>query len=51
MGHDDRRGAPLAVEALLEAVPALMGLSERDAFARLKRGSSGLPTFERMVAS
>jgi len=44
-------GAPLAVAALLEAVPALMPCTEREAFARLKRGQSGLPIYERMLTS
>lgn len=44
-------GAPLAVEALLEAVPALMALSEREAFAKMKRGRSGLPAYEKTLVS
>ena len=44
-------GAPLAVQALLEVVPAIDRLDERAAFARTKRGRSGLPAYERMMVS
>jgi crotonobetainyl-CoA hydratase len=44
-------GAPLALQALLEVVPALDRMSEREAFARLKPGRSGLPAYERMLTS
>lgn len=44
-------GAPLAVQALLEVLPAIDRLDEREAFARVKRGRSGLPLYERMMAS
>lgn len=44
-------GAPLAVQALLEVVPALDRLPIADAFARTKRGRSGLPMYERMLTS
>lgn len=44
-------GAPLAVQALLEVVPAVDRLDERAAFAKVKRGRSGLPAYERMMAS
>jgi crotonobetainyl-CoA hydratase len=44
-------GAPLAVEALLEVVPAIVNLPEEEAFARTKRGRSGLPRYERMIES
>jgi crotonobetainyl-CoA hydratase len=45
-------GAPLAVQALLEVLPALGRLDERAAFAKLKPGGkSGLPAYERMLAS
>jgi crotonobetainyl-CoA hydratase len=43
--------APLAVRALLEAVAAIAELPLPDAFARLKRGKSGLPHYERMMIS
>ncbi|HEV2546432.1 MAG TPA: enoyl-CoA hydratase-related protein [Stellaceae bacterium] len=45
------KGAPLAVRALLEAVPALLPLWEREAFDRLKTGRSGIPAYEAMLAS
>jgi crotonobetainyl-CoA hydratase len=45
------KGAPLAIRALLEAVPALIPLSEREAFDRLKTGRSGIPAYEAMLAS
>jgi crotonobetainyl-CoA hydratase len=44
-------GAPLAVRALLEALPAIAELPLPEAFARLKRGKSGLPHYERMMIS
>jgi crotonobetainyl-CoA hydratase len=44
-------GAPLALQALLEVVPVLDRMGEREAFARLKPGRSGLETYERMLAS
>ncbi|MEZ5843892.1 MAG: enoyl-CoA hydratase-related protein [Hyphomicrobiaceae bacterium] len=44
-------GAPLAVQALLEVVPAIDRLPLPQAFARAKRGASGLPTYERMLTS
>jgi crotonobetainyl-CoA hydratase len=44
-------GAPLAVQALLEVVPAIDRLPEREAFARTKRGRSSLPAYERMLLS
>ena len=44
-------GAPLAVRALLEALTAIAELPLPDAFAKLKRGKSGLPHYERMMTS
>ena len=44
-------GAPLAIQALMEALPALVPLSVQEAFARTKRGRSGLPAYERMLTS
>jgi crotonobetainyl-CoA hydratase len=44
-------GAPLALQALLEVVPALDRMDEKEAFARLKPGRSGLESYERMLAS
>jgi crotonobetainyl-CoA hydratase len=44
-------GAPLAVAALLEVVPAIDRLPEREAFARTKRGRTGLPAYEAMLHS
>ncbi len=44
-------GAPLAVQALLEVLPAIDRLDEQDAFAKLKPGKSGLVAYERMLAS
>ncbi len=43
--------APLAVQGLLEILPVIDPLSERDAFARTKPGRSGLPIYERMLRS
>jgi crotonobetainyl-CoA hydratase len=44
-------GAPLALQALKEVVPAISELPLREAFARTKRGKSGLPIYEKMLAS
>ena len=44
-------GAPLAVQALLEALPVIDRLSIVEAFARTKRGRSGLAAYERMLVS
>jgi crotonobetainyl-CoA hydratase len=43
-------GAPLAVRALLEVLPAIEGLPVREAFKMTKRGS-GLPAFDAMATS
>jgi crotonobetainyl-CoA hydratase len=43
--------APLAVRALLEALTAIAELPLPEAFAKLKRGKSGLPHYERMMTS
>jgi crotonobetainyl-CoA hydratase len=45
------KGAPLAVEALLEIVPEIHPLPIQEAFARTKRGQSKLPCYERMLNS
>jgi crotonobetainyl-CoA hydratase len=39
--------APLAVQALLEILPAIDPLPIHEAFAKLKRGQSGLPIYEK----
>lgn len=44
-------GAPLAVRALLEVVPALDRLPLRAAFEKTKPGTSELPNYERMLTS
>ncbi|MCL4767480.1 MAG: enoyl-CoA hydratase/isomerase family protein [Hyphomicrobiaceae bacterium] len=44
-------GAPLALQALLEIAPEIDRLPLKDAFARTKRGASGLPIYERMITS
>jgi len=44
-------GAPLAVGALLEVLPALDKLPLPEAFRRMKRGRSGLSLYERMLVS
>jgi crotonobetainyl-CoA hydratase len=44
-------GAPLAVRALLEVLPAIENLSLQEAFRRTKRGTSGLPAYEAMMVS
>jgi crotonobetainyl-CoA hydratase len=43
--------APLAVRALLEILPLIHELPEREAFARAKRGRTGSPFYERMLVS
>ena len=45
------KSAPLALQALMEVLPALLPLPEREAFTRMKRGQSGLPAYEKMLAS
>jgi crotonobetainyl-CoA hydratase len=44
-------GAPLAVQALLEVLPVIDRLGEREAFNRLKPGKSGIGSYERMLVS
>jgi len=44
-------GAPLAVRALLETLPAIDRLPLVESFAKMKRGHSGLPAYERMMIS
>jgi crotonobetainyl-CoA hydratase len=44
-------GAPLAVRALLEALPVIDRLPIEEAFTCTKRGRSGLVAYERMLAS
>jgi crotonobetainyl-CoA hydratase len=44
-------GAPLAVRALLEILPAIEMLPLREAFRKTKRGVSGLPGYEAMMIS
>jgi crotonobetainyl-CoA hydratase len=44
-------GAPLAVQALLEALPAIDRMPIKEAFARTKRGRTGLIAYERMLQS
>lgn len=44
-------GAPLAVRALLECLPVIDRMDERAAFETLKPGRSGIPAYERMLAS
>lgn len=44
-------GAPLAVQALLEVLPAIDRLDELATFAKLKLGKSNLVAYERMLAS
>ena len=44
-------GAPLAVQALLEVLPAIDRVPLKEAFARTKRGRTGLSAYERMFLS
>jgi crotonobetainyl-CoA hydratase len=44
-------GAPLAVTALLEVLPAIDRLPIVESFDKMKRGRSGLPAYERMMVS
>jgi crotonobetainyl-CoA hydratase len=44
-------GAPLAVQALLEVLPAIDRLDEQAAFAKIKPGKSDLDAYERMLTS
>ena len=43
--------APLAVQALLAVLPVIDRLSLQQAFARTKRGQTGLPIYEQMLQS
>lgn len=45
------KSAPLALQALKETVPALITLPINEAFAKTKRGKSGLPIYEKMMIS
>lgn len=45
------KGAPLAVRALLEILPAIDRLPIVESFAKMKRGRSGLPAYEQMMIS
>ena len=44
-------GAPLALQALKEVVPAIVDMPLRDAFARLKPGQCDLPIYTKMLKS
>ena len=44
-------GAPLAVTALLEVLPAIDRLPLVESFNKMKRGRSRLPAYERMMVS
>jgi len=45
------QGAPLALQALKEVMPALINLPIEEAFRRTKRGRSGLTAYEKMLNS
>ncbi|MGE0750549.1 MAG: enoyl-CoA hydratase-related protein [Variibacter sp.] len=44
-------GAPLAVRALLEVIPAIDRLPIQDAFAKMKRGQSDFPFYQQTLVS
>ena len=45
------RGAPLALQALKEVVPAIYNLPMPQAFAKTKPGNNDLPTYQKMLMS
>jgi crotonobetainyl-CoA hydratase len=51
MAQTIAEGAPLALQGLLEVCPVIDRLPLVEAFARTKRGASGLPIYERMITS
>jgi crotonobetainyl-CoA hydratase len=51
IAHTIADGAPLAARALLDVLPVIDRLGEREAFARLKPGKSGVDSYERMLVS
>ncbi len=51
MAESIAEGAPLAVRALLEILPAIDRLPLVQSFDKMKRGRSGLPAYERMMIS
>ena len=45
------KGAPLALQALKEVVPAIYNLPLPEAFAATKPGNSELPVYQKMLMS
>ena len=45
------RGAPLALQAVKEVVPAIYNLSMPQAFAQTKPGNDDLPIYQKMLMS
>ena len=51
LASDIARGAPLALQALKEVVPAIHNLPLREAFAATKPGNQDLPIYQKMLMS
>ncbi|MDH3388350.1 MAG: enoyl-CoA hydratase-related protein [Gammaproteobacteria bacterium] len=51
LARDIARGAPLALQALKEVVPAIYNLPLPDAFAATKPGNDALPIYQQMLMS
>ncbi len=51
LAREIARGAPLALQALKEVVPAIYNLPLREAFAATKPGNDALPIYQRMLNS
>ena len=51
LAHEIARGAPLALQALKEVVPAIYNLPMDQAFAATKPGNQALPIYQKMLMS
>jgi crotonobetainyl-CoA hydratase len=51
LAHDIAQGAPLALQALKEVVPAIYNLPLPQAFAATKPGNADLPIYQKMLMS
>ena len=51
LAHEVARGAPLALQALKEVVPAIHSLPMQQAFAATKPGNDDLPVYQKMLMS
>ena len=51
LAREVARGAPLALQALKEVVPAIYNLPMPQAFAQTKPGNDALPIYQKMLMS